>query len=242
MVSGMRAGLISIIQGLRRRLIGLSGLGLVLVGLSACATAAPPPPPPPPGLVVGSGEGGRFLRDWRGVIQPQDLDRYQRLDAAWETALRQARQERGSGSLARLGDLLIPSATLDFVTPPEGSYRCRTIKLGDQSGDGGLAFVVYGWFACKIELTPQGLKLTKLTGSQRPSGLFFPENERRLVYLGSMAVANEPPAESYGENPERDLVGVLERVGERRWRLAIPWPHNESNLDLIELVPVTQRK
>ena len=23
----------------------------------------------------------------------------------------------------------------------------------------------------------------------------------------------------------------------RRWRLVLPWPQNESNLDLIELVP-----
>ena len=35
----------------------------------------------------------------------------------------------------------------------------------------------------------------------------------------------------------RDLVGVLERIGERRWRLVTPWPAAESNLDLLELVP-----
>ena len=35
----------------------------------------------------------------------------------------------------------------------------------------------------------------------------------------------------------KNLIAVLERIGERRWRLVIPWPQNESNLDLIELVP-----
>ena len=30
---------------------------------------------------------------------------------------------------------------------------------------------------------------------------------------------------------------ALERIGERRWRLVIPWPQSESNLDLIELIP-----
>ena len=37
--------------------------------------------------------------------------------------------------------------------------------------------------------------------------------------------------------PASPEVAVLERVGEARWRLVVPWPRNESNLDLIELVP-----
>ena len=102
---------------------------------------------------------------------------------------------------------------------------------------GALGYVVYGWFACRIEQTPQGLKFSKLTGSQRPSGLLFPEDDRHMVMLGSMALAQEPAASTYGRNPERDLVAVLERIGEARWRLVLPWPQNESNLDLIELVP-----
>ena len=57
--------------------------------------------------------------------------------------------------------------------------------------------------------------------------------------LGSMALAQEAAANSYGRNPERDLVAVLERIGEARWRLVLPWPRNESNLDLIELRPAT---
>ena len=51
------------------------------------------------------------------------------------------------------------------------------------------------------------------------------------------ALAAEPPANSYGQRPDRDIVAVLERIGEARWRLVIPWPQAESNLDLIELVP-----
>ena len=58
-----------------------------------------------------------------------------------------------------------------------------------------------------------------------------------MVMLGSMALTVVPPANSYGLRPERDLVAVLERIGERRWRLVIPWPQYESNLDLIELLP-----
>lgn len=197
--------------------------------LAACASA-PPPPPPPPG-------GSGALRDWRGIVTAPDRDRYSRREAAWSLALQQARRQRGSGDLTGLGDLIEPDAARSPVTPPPGDYRCRTVKLGSQGGEEGLGYVVYGWFACRIEATPNGLKFSKLTGSQRPGGLLFPENDRQMVMLGSMSLASEPPANSYGQRPDRDLVAVLERIGDRRWRLVIPWPQAESNLDLIELVP-----
>jgi Domain of unknown function (DUF4893) len=200
-----------------------------LLALGACAT--PPGPPPPPG---GSGP---VLRDWRGIVTAVDRDRYGRVDAAWTLALQQARRQRGSGDLSSLGALIDPDAGRSAAAPPVGAYRCRTVKLGSQGGEDGLGYVIYGWFACRIEQTPAGLKFVKLTGSQRPSGLLFTENANRMVMLGSMALASEPAANSYGQRPDRDLIAILERIGEARWRLVIPWPQNESNLDLIELVP-----
>jgi Domain of unknown function (DUF4893) len=180
---------------------------------------------------------GAVLPDWRAIITATDRDRYARRDAAWSLALQQARRQPGSGDLDGLGDLIDPGAARSDVTPPVGTYRCRTVKLGSQGGEQGLGYVVYGWFACRIEATPRGLKFVKTTGSQRPSGLLFPETDRHMVMLGSVALASEPAANSYGQRPDRDTVAVLERIGERRWRLVIPWPQNESNLDLIELVP-----
>ena len=202
--------------------------------LAACA-ATPPPPPPPPAST--GAPGAATLLDWRGVVTSGDRDRYRRVDAAWTLALQQARRQPGSGDLSGLGDLIQPKAGRPGVAPPPGDYRCRTVKLGSQGGEDGLGYVVYGWFACRIEMTSRGLKFSKLTGSQRPSGLLFPENDRHMVMLGSLALAQEPAANSYGRNPERDLVAILERIGEARWRLVVPWPQNESNLDLIELVP-----
>ncbi|MGO4408974.1 MULTISPECIES: DUF4893 domain-containing protein [unclassified Brevundimonas] len=207
--------------------------------LTACATTPPPPPPPPPSTVAGA-PGGAVLSDWRRVITAVDRDRYQRRDAAWTLALQQAKRQPGSGDLASLGDLIDPGAARSSVTPPVGNYRCRTVKLGSQGGEGGLGYVVYGWFACRIEQTPAGLKFSKLTGSQRPAGLLFPENDRQMVFLGSMSLASEPAARSYGQRSDRDMVAVVERIGERRWRLAVPWPATESNLDLIELVPASR--
>jgi hypothetical protein len=207
-------------------------IALAAATLAACASTPPPPPPPAPG----PGSVGA-LRDWRGIVTAADRDRYSRRDAAWGLALQQARRQPGSGDLDSLGALIEPGAARSPVAPPPGDYRCRTVKLGSQGGEAGLGYVVYGWFACRIETTPNGLKFSKLTGSQRPAGLFFPENDRQMVMLGSMALADEPAANSYGQRPDRDLVAVLERIGDRRWRLVIPWPQAESNLDLIELVP-----
>jgi hypothetical protein len=206
-------------------------IALAAVALSACAATPPPPPAPDaPGA-------GPVLRDWRTIVTAVDRDRYHRLDAAWSLALQQARRQRGSGDLASTGDLIDPDAGRAPAIPPAGDYRCRTVKLGSQGGEDGLGYVVYSWFDCRIEQTPGGLKFSKTTGSQRPSGLLFPENDREMILLGSLALADEPPANSYGQRPDRDLIAVLERIGDRRWRLVLPWPRNESNLDVIELVP-----
>ena len=222
------------------RLAVLAGLGLALFA-GACATTPPPQPPassqpvypgppPPP-------SGANAQLDWRAIITAADRDRYQRRQAAWTLALEQARRQPGSGDLTPLGALIEPGAALRGPAPSPGDYRCRTVKLGSQGGPDGLGYVVYGWFACRIETTPRGLKFIKVSGSQRPSGLLFPEDDRHMVLLGSMSLASEPAATSYGRTPDRDLVAVLERIGERRWRLVIPWPQSESNLDLIELIP-----
>lgn len=225
---------------------GLAALALtgVVGALAGCASVgggavdgsdlpAPPPPPPAPHVSV--------LADWRAVITPADRDRYQRRNEAWATALEQANRLGGNGDLAVLASLIDPAAVLDDPMIPEGNYRCRTIKLGHQGNNGSLGYVVYGWFACRISRTDQGLSLVKLTGSQRVEGIFYPESDRHMVLLGAMALADEASAPDYGARPDRDVAAVLERVGPRRWRVVTPWPRFESNLDILELVPATSR-
>ncbi|CAN5327171.1 hypothetical protein BH10PSE2_BH10PSE2_07140 [soil metagenome] len=226
---------------MRLAVIVASLASVILPGLGLTACATPPPPPPPPNAAAypsaPNSPSGQALMDWRGVITAIDRDRYQRRDAAWSLALQQAHRQAGSGDLSALGDLIEPRAASNHVVPPVGDYRCRTVKLGSQGGETGLGYVVYGWFTCRIEQTPRGLKFSKLTGSQRPAGLLFPETDRQMVMLGSIALASEPSANSYGRRPDRDTVAVLERIGPARWRLVIPWPQNESNLDVIEMIP-----
>ena len=206
--------------------------------LAACATTPPPPPPPPPpaGPSAGGAGTGATLMDWRGVITSGDRDRYVRRDAAWSLALQQARRQKGSGDLNSLGDLIDPGAARPGAAPRPGNYRCRTVKLGSQGGEAGLGYVVYGWFGCRIEQTPRGLKFTKTTGSQRFQGRLYPDADSRLVYVGTQAWGDERGFPAYGAQPERDQAGVVERIGENRWRVVIPWPKQESKLDLIEIV------
>lgn len=186
--------------------------------------------------------------DWRSVASAADAGRLGRLDQAW----RMARAEAEEGGFARqveaLGPLVDPNAAQQGrVQPPPGDYRCRTIKLGrasDADGGqggaaqgGGLVYVDYPWFACTVELTPGGdLILTKTTGSQRTRGLLYPDTDRRLVYVGAQAWSDaETRFPAYGEQAARDQVGVLERIGQNRWRLVVPWPRREAKLELLEI-------
>ncbi|HEX8569860.1 MAG TPA: DUF4893 domain-containing protein, partial [Caulobacteraceae bacterium] len=182
--------------------------------------------------------------DWRSVVNEGDSQRLLGLDEAWVSALSAARRNNAA-DVDRLGILLQPSGppdsgapgpALQNPQPTPGDYRCRTIKLG---GDKGLPFVAYGWFRCRIELTPGGdLVFTKLTGSQRQQGRLYPWYDRALAFVGAEAWGNETTYPAYGQNPERDEVGALERIGPDRWRLLLAWPKQESVLDVIELVRV----
>lgn len=171
--------------------------------------------------------------DWRQDATRADARRFDRLDEAWRQGLAEARRSDPKG-LKALGALADPSVALARPQPTPGAYRCRTVKLGSQGGVGG-GLTAYGWFRCRVELTPGGdLTLTKTTGSQRPMGNLYPEGRRRLAYLGAVAWGQEGPA-VYGRDPERDQVGAFERIGPQRYRLALPFPKQESTLDLIEL-------
>lgn len=218
----------------------LSALVLGALVLSGCAT-----PQAQPGTMTqaqagwGSGldSGAVNARTWRAIITPDDLDRLELVDQAWSRALDQARRLGGSGDFAGLGALTDPRAALSDPAPPPGDYACRTVKIGQQGEEASLGYVVYGWFTCRIEQTPQGLRLVKLTGSQRPSGLLFPEDGQGMVFLGSVSMDREPRATSYGLDDARDFAGRFERIGPQRWRLVVPFPEYESILDVIELVP-----
>jgi hypothetical protein len=44
----------------------------------------------------------------------------------------------------------------------------------------------------------------------------------------------------YGQDQARDVAGYVERIGPNRWRLVMPQPHFETQLDVMELGPLSQ--
>jgi hypothetical protein len=67
--------------------------------------------------------------------------------------------------------------------------------------------------------------------------VLYPDRAKRAVFLGAVSWGTDETAMAYGAKPDRSQAGVLERIGPKRWRLALPWPEYESRLDLIELRP-----
>lgn len=196
---------------------------------------AVPDAPPAAGAQPGGLQGGSS--DWREVATADDAARLSRLDQAWRMARAEAEAKGFASEVEALGALVDPNAALPGrLQPTPGDYRCRTSKIGSINGD-GLGYVAYPWFRCSVELTVGGdLILTKTTGSQRSQGLLYPDSERRLVFIGAQAWgSDERGYPRYGQMPERDQIGVLERIGDQRWRLVLPWPKQEAKLELLEI-------
>ena len=179
--------------------------------------------------------------DWRQIATADDRDRLRHWRDAWIAALAQANRSEAA-AIAAGGALFEPDAALPGPQPPAGDYACRTVKLGrapaGRPASGMLDYVAYPVFRCRIAEVDGRLRFTKLTGSQRPAGTIFPDNGRRMIFLGTLSLGDEGRALRYSRDRERDLIGILERVGPNRWRIAFPRPHFESLLDVIELTPV----
>ena len=193
-------------------------IAFAAIALAACATTQATPP----------------TQSWQQVATDSDRQRLRDWRTAFTAALDQARTTN-SADIAREGKLLDPDAAIGGVPIPNGNYRCRTIKVGAKSA-GLLNYVAYPAFRCRIE-HGKAQRFTKLTGSQRPVGLIYPADALRQVFLGSMVLGDETTAYQYGRDQDRDIAGWVERIDERRWRMVLPYPHYESTLDVIELIP-----
>jgi len=203
--------------------------------LSGCETAKPKPPPRMHATV----EVGPPLKSetWKGVATAEDQDRIARLGLAWREALAEA-QKSNPADVRREGKLLLPRSALPRPAPTPGSYNCRLIKLG-KAAPVGKAYESFKPFFCYVEVEDDLLTIVKQTGSQRPAGRLWEDDDpTRLVFLGSLALGNEDQPLAYGDDPKRNMAGVLERIGLFRWRLVIPWPQSTSKLDVFELTPV----
>jgi hypothetical protein len=207
-------------------------IGLVL--LAGCETKPKLPPGVRPTVQV---EPPSKSDAWKKVATAADQQRLARLDSAWQQALTEAGKSFG-GEIKKEGALLKPHAGLPRPAPTPGSYNCRLIKLG-QATPKTRAYESFKPFFCYVEVEGDQLTIVKQTGSQRPSGRLWEDDDpNRMIFLGSLALADEEQPLAYGDDPKRNMAGVFERIGAFRWRLVIPWPQGDAKLEVFELTPV----
>ena len=187
-------------------------------------------------LLQPSGMISEWTSAWRRVATEEDKGRLRDWRTTFTNALDAARKAGHGAEIDREGALLDPDAALGGTPLPNGMYRCRVIKLGAKAA-GNLDFVAYPGFTCRVRPDHQLQRLGKLSGSQRYVGIVFPNDAVREVFLGTLVLGDERRALQYGQDDMRDIAGYLERIGSNRWRLIMPQPHFESQMDVMELVP-----
>jgi hypothetical protein len=178
----------------------------------------------------------QWSNDWRQVATENDRKRLREWRKAFVAGVEAARKAGHGAEIAREGALLDPDAALTGEAIPNGAYACRVIKLGAKS-KGLLDYVSYPPFVCRIDQERDIQGFAKLTGSQRPVGLIFANDALRQVFLGTLVLGDEREARQYGQDETRDVAAFVERIGPNRWRMVMPSPAFESQVDVVELVP-----
>ncbi|MDB5713442.1 MAG: hypothetical protein JWO15_839 [Sphingomonadales bacterium] len=208
----------------------------LIVGLAGCKSVQSP------GSVVVSGndaiEAPR-ANDWRLIASSVDAARVGAIAADWSPALDDARAHGGMKAVLEEGELLDPKAALPRPAPPPGIYHCRVVRLGLTNENRKKALVAFKPFFCFVAVEGPLLTFTKGTGTHRPGGRLWEDNDKQMVFLGSISENPDGPLPAYGDNPMSNQVGIVERIGEFRWRMVLPGSTPEAKLDVIELVPDT---
>lgn len=193
---------------------------------------------------AGTGRPGRVpvqaasAAGWHGVAAARDVEQIGRIRTAWAEGLAAARADGSARRIAAEGDLLDPEAALPRPAPTPGAYHCRLIRLGGaRRGEPG--FASFRPFYCFVGIGDRDdrLSITKSEGSARPAGyLWDDQSGRRMIFLGALA-PGAGPVPAYGDDPARDVAGIVERIGPFRWRLVIPRPASGAAIEIFEMKP-----
>jgi hypothetical protein len=176
------------------------------------------------------------------MVSTEDAQRITHLPENWHSLLT-AIPHRFQPLITREGDLLAPDAGRDHPTLPPGSYRCRLVKLTQPAGPKAqqreLPVKSFPDYFCYIRGEENNeLSFTKQTGTELPSGSLNKDGDRRMVLVGARQREAGDISLAYGTEPDRNVVGVVERIGPFRWRLVLPWRGARQGLDIYELTPV----
>jgi hypothetical protein len=206
-------------------------LGLVvclamLTGTAACQTPRPDGPASAKARVV-----VEEAEPWRGVASQRDVAALDALSDRWRRALAAGRAANLSRRIAAEGELLAPDVRLARAAPAPGSYRCRYVRPG------GPKWVSSARGFCYIGVQGGQLSLaTELRGLRVAGYLWELKDGERLVFLGGAVQAGAKTAAAYGDAPSRDTAGLVERIGEFRYRLTLPEPSPGTGLTIVEMV------
>ncbi len=187
------------------------------------------------GCTVPLSLGAPKSTDWRTAANESDRERLRDWRPTLERALAKASAAGHGSEIAVEGPLLALDSAIDSNIPT-GTYRCRVIKLGART-ERNRDFVAYGPFTCRIGLSGSVKSFHLIGGVQRPAGYIYPADRLRSVFLGALSLGDERADIKYGIDPDRDMAGWVERIGDSRWRIVLPEPRLESLADVIELVP-----
>ncbi len=181
---------------------------------------------------------------WHALVSAEDEQRIDHLPESWRSIIR-AIPARSLRLVTNEGDLLVPDAARDHPTPPPGSYRCRLVKLSAPSPAATKRREApvrsFPDFFCYVRGEKDNeLSFTKQTGTELPGGWLHHDGDRRLILVGARQREVGNNSLAYGAEPDRDVVGVVERIGPFRWRLTLPWRGTEAGLDIYDLTPVPQ--
>lgn len=128
------------------------------------------------------------------LITAADKGRLEKYGETRKAALEEAKAGNPS-EVKQLDDLLAKPIVAFSDKDLTGNWKCRTIKAGGIS-----PLIIYDWFKCKVTDDGAGWRLTKISGSQRTTGRFFDDSDKRSIYLGSFSVNNDKP-KPYGSGP-----------------------------------------
>jgi len=176
--------------------------------------------------------GARATGPFPDMLSTADRDRLSRYEPIRRATLAFVQKHAEPEDLAVLQSVLQGSASDLAPADMAGEWLCRTIKLSRKRD---LPLIIYPDFRCIITDDTAGLRLKRLTGSQRTAGTFYDVGETKLGYVGALALGDETRTPAYGENPERNHVGYLIAVSPERMRVEFPSPVFESDFDILEL-------
>lgn len=173
---------------------------------------------------------------WQAVIRDGDRGRLARLSDAWKEAEADIAAAGATADLAALGPVADPALAATAPLPGPGPAQCRIIRLGWRQGSARVSPPVQAeaWAPCTLAADGILLRLETAPGRQQFAGTLYPDIDR-LVFLGSVRLGDEVGRLRYGEDRDRDQLGVLTALGPGHWRLALPWPRWSARLTLIEI-------